>query len=146
CIHSLADENGLNLQGKPFHIINVVFDHAIGVAVQAYATQRALEVQQRRAEYLAFVAHDLRTPLNAISLATRVLELALPERVANVAHAQMFRTLRRNVQHLDRLVARVIEENTGELAELGIRLERRTFDLWPFVQGLIRDLDPAGNT
>ena len=59
CIHNLADENGLNLQGKPFHIINVLFDHAIGVAVQAYATQRALEVQQRRAEYLAFVAHDL---------------------------------------------------------------------------------------
>src|SRR4029077_18067178 len=75
CIHDLADVNGLNLQGKPFHIINRVFDHAIGAALQTYATQRALEVQRRREEYLAFVAHDLRTPLNAISLATKVLEL-----------------------------------------------------------------------
>ena len=26
CIHDLADDNGLSLQGKPFHIINRVFD------------------------------------------------------------------------------------------------------------------------
>ena len=39
CIHDLADDNGLNLQGKPFHILNRVFDHAIGLALQAYATQ-----------------------------------------------------------------------------------------------------------
>ena len=62
CIHDLADDNGLNLQGKLFHIINRVFDHAIGLALQTYATRRALEVQHRREEYLAFVAHDLRTP------------------------------------------------------------------------------------
>src|SRR5215218_3723909 len=77
CIHDLADDNGLSLQGKPFHILNRVFDHAIGLALQTYATQRALEVQRRREEYLAFVAHDLRTPLNAISLAGRVLEMTL---------------------------------------------------------------------
>ena len=78
CIHDLADDNGLTLQGKPFHIINRVLDHAIGLALQTYATQRALEVQRRREEYLAFVAHDLRTPLNAISMAGRVLEMTLP--------------------------------------------------------------------
>src|SRR5205085_5588012 len=59
CIHDLADDNGLTLQGKPFHIINRVLDHAIGLALQTYATQRALEVQRRREEYLTFVAHDL---------------------------------------------------------------------------------------
>src|SRR5678816_867701 len=131
CVHDLAQANGLTLQGKPFHILNRVLDGAIGVAVQTFASQRALEVKQRREEYLSFVAHDLRTPLQAISLATRVLELALPEQVANLAHAQMFKTLRRNVQHLDSLVGKVIEENTGHLSELGIKLERRTFDLWP---------------
>jgi len=146
CIHDLAQANGLTLQGKPFHILNRVLDGAIGLAVQTFASERALQVRSRREEYLSFVAHDLRTPLNAISLATRVLELALPERVANVAHAQMFRTLRRNVQHLDALVSKVIEENTGQLAELGIKLERRTFDLWPLVEGLIRDLDPVAHT
>ncbi len=146
CIHNLADENGLNLQGKPFHIINVVFDHAIGVAVQAYATQRALEVQQRRAEYLAFVTHDLRTPLNAISLATRVLESTLPERGASAESAQMLKVLRRNVQQLETQVSKVLEENTNLQTEIGIELEQREFDLWPLVEALIHDIHPVAGT
>ena len=146
CIHDLADENGLNLQGKPFHIINLVFDHAIGVALQTYATQRALEVQRRRAEYLAFVAHDLRTPLNAISLAGRVLELTLPERGNSAETAQMLKALRRNVQQLEALVGKVLEENTNLQTEIGIKLERREFDLWPLVEALIHDLHPVAGT
>ena len=146
CIHDLADENGLNLQGKPFHIINLVFDHAIGVALQTYATQRALEVQRRRAEYLAFVAHDLRTPLNAISLAGRVLELTLPERGNSAETAQMLKALRRNVQQLETLVGKVLEENTNLQTEIGIKLERRELDLWPLVEALIHDLHPVAGT
>jgi two-component system phosphate regulon sensor histidine kinase PhoR len=140
CIHDLAHANGLTLQGEPFHILNRVLDGAIGLAVKTFAAERALEVRGRREEYLSFVAHDLRTPLNAISLATSVLELAVPARSAGAAHAQMFKTLRRNVQHLDALVGKVIEENTGLLPELGIKLERRTFDLWPLVEALVHDL------
>lgn len=146
CIHDLAQAHGLTLQGRPFHILNRVLDGAIGLAVQTFAAQRALEVRGRREEYLSFVAHDLRTPLNAISLATRVLELALPARDASAAHAQMFKTLRRNVQHLDALVGKVIEENTGLLGELGIRLERRSFDLWPLVEALMHDLAPVAHS
>jgi two-component system phosphate regulon sensor histidine kinase PhoR len=145
CIHDLAHANGLALQGEPFHILNRVLDGAIGLAVKTFAAERALEVRSRREEYLSFVAHDLRTPLNAISLATSVLELAVPARSAGAAHAQMFRTLRRNVQHLDALVGKVIEENTGLLSELGIKLERRTFDLWPLVEALIHDLQPIAH-
>ncbi|HEY5743220.1 MAG TPA: RsbRD N-terminal domain-containing protein, partial [Terrimicrobiaceae bacterium] len=89
CIHRLADDNGLNLQGQPLQIINRVFDHAIGLALQTYATAQALEVQRRREEYLAFVAHDLRTPLNAISLAERVLHLTLAEEGISAESAQM---------------------------------------------------------
>ena len=40
CIHDLADNNGFSLQGSPFHIFNRVFDGAIGLAVQTYATQQ----------------------------------------------------------------------------------------------------------
>jgi len=145
CIHDLAQANGLILQGAPFHILNRVLDGAIGLAVKTFATARALEVRGRREEYLSFVAHDLRTPLNAISLATRVLELAVPARSAAAAHTQMFKTLRRNVQHLDALVDKVIEENTGQLSELGIKLERRTFDLWPLVEALVHDLHPVAH-
>ena len=146
CIHDLAQTNGLTLQGKPFHILNRVLDGAIGLAVKTFATQRALEVQQRREEYLAFVAHDLRTPLSAIMLATGVLEMALPEKSVSPSHAQMFKTLRRNVQHLDRLVGKVIEENTSLLSELGIKLQRRSFDLWPLVEALVHDLEPVAHT
>ena len=146
CIHSLADDNSLNLQGKALHIINRVFDHAIGLALQTYATQRALEVQRRREEYLAFVAHDLRTPLNAISLATAVLELTLPKRDTSAETTQMLKSLRRNVRHLEGLVGRVLEENANLQTEIGIKLERREFDLWPLVEALIHDLHPVAGT
>ena len=53
CIHDLAEHNGLPMQGRPFHVLNRVLDGAIGSAVQSFATQKALEVQQRREEYLA---------------------------------------------------------------------------------------------
>lgn len=145
CIHDLAQANGLSLQGKPFHILNRVLDGAIGLAVKTFAAERALEVRSRREEYLSFVAHDLRTPLNAISLATSVLELALPAPSAGAAHAQMLKTLRRNVQHLAALVGKVIEENTGLLSQLGIKLERRAFDLWPLVEALVHDLHPVAH-
>src|SRR5689334_5419559 len=133
CIHDLADDDGLNLQGRPFHILNRIFDHAIGLALKTYATQRALEVQRRREEYLSFVAHDLRTPLNAIALAARVLEETFKEPGARAESAKMLRTLGRNVQHLQRLVDKIIEENLNLRTETGIKLQRREFDLWPFV-------------
>ena len=144
CIHDLADENGLNLQGKPFHIFNGVLDHAIGLALQTYSTQRALEVQRRREEYLAFVAHDLRTPLNAISMAGKALEMTHSGQGPETT--QMLKALRRSVQHLEGLVAKVLEENTNLQTEAGIKLERRELDLWPLVEALIHDLHPVSGT
>lgn len=148
CIHDLADENGIRLQGRPFHVINRVFDHAIGLAVQTYATQRALEVRQRREEYLAFVAHDLRTPLNAIALVGRVLEkTSAPEPAGDGGRtAKILKALRRNVEHLEKLVGSVLEENTHLQSEVGVQLERREFDLWPFVEVLVHDLNPVAGT
>jgi two-component system phosphate regulon sensor histidine kinase PhoR len=146
CIHDLADDDGLNLQGRPFHILNRIFDHAIGLALKTYATRRALEVQRRREEYLSFVAHDLRTPLNAISLAEKVLEHTLPKQEAGTETARMLKALRRNVQHLERLTTQVLKENENLQTETGIKLECREFDLWPLVEGLIHDLNPVGGT
>jgi len=149
CIHDLADSNGLNLQGKPFHIINKVLDGAIGQAVQTYANQRAKDMQNKREEYLAFVAHDLRTPLNAITLAAKVLELIFPEGTSNVEASKMLKALHRNVQQLSGLVSKVIDENSNLQTELGVHLQWRTFDLWPLVESLIHDLHPvaeSGNT
>ncbi len=145
CIHDLADDRGVTLQGPPFHIINRIFDGAIGTALQAYATQRALEVQERRQAYLAFVVHDLRTPLFAISLAGRVLEKSLPQHGYGPESAQMLKALRRSVQQLEELVRRVLEENANIEADAGIRIERRAFDLWPLVEALIEELQPVAD-
>jgi len=143
CIHDLAGANELTLQGKPFHILNRVLDGAIGLAVQKFAAGRALEVRQRREEYLAFVAHDLRTPLGAILLATSVLETALPAQNIGAEQARMFKTLRRNVHNLNGLVDKVLQENSSPESDLVNRLERRAFDLWPLVESLVHDLHPV---
>ena len=146
CIHDLAGENGLTLQGKPFHILNRVLDRAIGLAVETFATQQALAVQRRREEYLAFVMHDLRTPLNAISLAASVLDATSLDKGGGDKNAQMLKALQRNVRHLIGLVDKVIEENTNLQTEVGVKLERRTLDLWPLVEALVHDLRPVAGT
>lgn len=146
CIHDLALANGIDLQGMPFHILNRVLDAAIGAAVQSYATQQARKVQQKRQDYLAFIAHDLRTPLNAIGLAARVLEIAAGDASRPRQSLQMLHTLKRNVQHLSLLVDKVLEENISIETESGMRLERRLLDLWPLVEGLVHDLHPVAGT
>jgi len=114
--------------------------------LQTYATQRALEVQQRREEYLAFVVHDLRTPLFAISLTGRLLERTLPEQALGDDARRMLKSLRRNVQQLEGLVRKVLEENTSLQTDSGVTLERRRFDLWPLVEALLDDLQAVATT
>ena len=116
------------------------------MAVQTFATERALEVQRRREEYLALVAHDLRTPLSAITLATGVLELKLSGKSDSAETAKMLRTLQRNAQHLKSLVDNVLKENSHIQTDSGVKLERRVFDLWPLVEALIHDLHPVAGT
>jgi len=147
CIHDLAERHSLSMQGEPFYVLNRLLDGAIGAAVQSYARQQALEVRSRREDYLAFVAHDLRTPLNAIAMAAEVLELLLFDaNAATPQAARMWTALSRNVQHLKVMVNTVIEENANLVTESGVKLERRTFDLWPLVESLIHDLDPVAGT
>ena len=142
CVHDLAERHGLSVQGKAFHILNRVFDEAIGLAIQSFAIQQALEVQRRRDEYLAFVAHDLRTPLNAIALVARIVELTKPDQYGKPEMARMLRTLRRNVQELETLVDKVLKESAHIQADGGLRVEKRVFDLWPLVESVIQDLNP----
>src|SRR4051812_9858300 len=149
CLHDLAVRHGLTLQGEAFHIVNRVLDEAIGLAVQTYAAQKAAELQQRREEHLAFVAHDLRTPLAAISMAAKTLERQLPDEVKGEDAARMLKALHRNVKRLDELVLKVVNEEAGVSTELSaaspLKLERREFDLWPLVHRLINDLRPLAD-
>ena len=70
----LADANALSLQGKPFHIINRVLDHAIGLACRPM--HHVLWRCSAREEYLAFV-HTTSNPLTAI-LGWKSSEMTLP--------------------------------------------------------------------
>jgi two-component system phosphate regulon sensor histidine kinase PhoR len=146
CIYDLVVGAGLRLEGRAFHILSHVLDSAIGLAVDTYATAQALEVQHRREEYLAFVAHDLRTPLSAISLTTRVIEQAPDSPAGAAIRADMIQRLRRNIYKLEALVAKVLEENSNLETEVGAKLERRRFELWPLVESLIHDLHPVAGT
>ncbi len=146
CIHDLAENNGLSLSGQAFHILNRVFDEAIGLAIQTFATQQALEVQRRRDEYLAFVTHDLRTPLNAIALATRILELETATGRTGTDAERILSMLRRNVRNLESLIEKVLKESAHVQTEMGMRLECRTFDLWPLVEAVIQDVRPVADT
>ena len=146
CVHDLAQSNDLPLQGLPFHILNRVLDGAIGAAVSAFAAQRAREVQRRREEYLAFVAHDLRTPLNAIALAMNFLERGAHERESPRADvAVMWKILRRNVQQLEGLVGKILVENVNFELEAGMKLEQRLVDLWALVETVRIDLQPVAD-
>ena len=147
CIHDLAERHGLSMQGRAFRVLNRVLDRAIGSAVESFATQKALEVRQRREEYLAFVAHDLRTPLSAIALSGRALETLMTRDHTETPEArQMLKALSRNVHHLEALVGKVIEENQNLETEVGVKLARREFDLWPMVEALVHDLHPVADT
>jgi signal transduction histidine kinase len=116
------------------------------LAVQTYATARALEVQQRRAEQLAFVAHDLRTPLSAVRLAAEYLELTLSENLSDSEASEMIQILKRNVQQLADLITRIIKEHSDAQTQLEQKLERRTIDLWPLVQEVVANLAPVSET
>jgi signal transduction histidine kinase len=140
CVCALAEENGFILHNKSFRILNRVFDDAIAVAVQTFVAQRAIDIQRRRDEYLAFVVHDLRTPLTAISLSAKALESSLDERDEKIS--RMLAILHRNTRRLESLVEKVLKEGAYVENEK-LPLQRREFDLWPLLEQLINDLLPV---
>lgn len=143
CIYDLAEKHGISLHGNDFYILNRVLDEAIGIAVQAFAAEQALEVQRRREEYLTFLAHDLRTPLTAIYLAIDGLDVAISKSDRSAKATQMLDLLHRSAERVLALVEGVLKENAHIRTKAGMKLERREFDLWPLVESIIHDLHPV---
>ena len=145
-IQNLAERHGLSLHGKANHIVNRVIDGAIGLALKTYGAQKALEVQQRRGEYLSFVAHDLRTPLSAIAIAAKLLDTNLPGEAKDERSAQLLETLHSNVNRLNALVVKVVQEEANLKTDEDEKLERHEVKLRALVEGLARDLQPLAET
>jgi signal transduction histidine kinase len=146
CLHDLAEENGIFIHGEDLRVINRVIDEAIGLAVQTYATQLALEVKQRRDEHLKFVAHDLHTPLKAIALTVSVIERTLGQNGGNDATEKLLKVLRRNIRQLEKSIVDVLKANADSSQGVTEKLEQREFDLWPLVEQVVHGLEPVANT
>lgn len=147
CIHELAEKHDVILVGKAIQFLNNTLDAAIASAIKAYVVQQAIDTQRRREDYLAFIAHDLRTPLNAIILSSQLLErMSLQDNPPTERINRSLKTLQRNAGYLTTQINKILEENINLETEIGIRMERRRFDLWPLVESLILDLKPVAGS
>jgi signal transduction histidine kinase len=113
CLQDAAERNGIFLAGKTLHVINQVFDDAIGKAVKAFETMMTIQLQHRHDEHLAFLLHDLRTPLEALSLATTLLERSLPVDNRNSGIDSALSVLRGNINRLSQRVRLVLSTASG---------------------------------
>ena len=141
-IQDLIERHNLRLRGVVNRTINRVIDVSIGLAVKTYAAQKALEIQQRREEHLAFVAHDLRSPLAAIAMAAQLLEATVPDVGKDERAAMLLETMHRNVTRLNSLVVKVVQEEANLKAQVNDKVERGEVKLRALVEVLVSDLGP----
>jgi two-component system, OmpR family, phosphate regulon sensor histidine kinase PhoR len=141
-LSSLAERESLDITGDPNRILNRVVDRAVALAVDTFAKEKALEIQQRREEHLSFVIHDLKTPLSAIQAAGRILETGLAAEAKTGRIGNMLEIMQRNALRLNALVTSVSQEQYNLAASTAeeMKVARREVDLWPLVQALIWDL------
>ena len=141
---SVAEREKLEPSSDLNRILNRVIDRGIAIAVDTFAKERAIELQQRREEHLSFVMHDLRTPLSAIHTAGLILERSIPADVKMGRVTNMLQLQRRNVDRLKALLKEATQEQyniaASTVGELGV--ECREFELWPVIEDLIADLKP----
>jgi len=139
---TIAERHGMDLTGEAARIVNRRIDEAIGLAVEAFSSQRDIVLKEKEKEHLAFFAHDLRTPLNAISLVNQEIALCLDDKT-RAQVGELLAIIARNLQRVEALVKREIKTNMEPSDEGGVfHPERRQFELWPLVQRLVHDLSP----
>jgi signal transduction histidine kinase len=152
-IQEFAEANRLMITGRVRAIMDRVLDKAIGVAVQTYSKQKALEIERQREEHLSFIIHDLKTPLSAVSTAAMILRNTFSEERKDERVRRMLEIVQRNTIRLNSLIARVIEEqkllqHAGAQSVFAAKVKKRQLDLWPLVEELIHDfqalMEPKG--
>ena len=142
-LFELSDEQELDISGEPVRIVTRLFGRAIAAAVDTFAREKTVEIQQKREEHFSFIVHDLRTPLAAMETAVTVLLHALPQHVRAGQVEKMLGILQRNGQRLNALLKRTSHDQQRIiLATQETPPERREFDLWPLVERLLADIEP----
>jgi signal transduction histidine kinase len=144
CLQDAAEGDGLPLSGTTLHIINSVFDEAVGRAVKAFETMMTIELQHRHEEHVAFLLHDLRTPLEALSLATSLLERSMDVDASSGSVKSALSVLRGNINRLSERVRQVLRGETG----LGraFQPEFTRVNLRGQVDEIIHDLGPLATS
>jgi two-component system phosphate regulon sensor histidine kinase PhoR len=112
CLQRAAESDGIILSGNALHIVNSVFDEAVGRAVKAFETMMTIELQHRHDEHITFILHDLRTPLEAISLATTLLESSLTAGARSDGINSALSVLRGNISRLTERLRKVLGRGT----------------------------------
>lgn len=141
-ILTLAEDHAVELSSEAGRIVNRVFGRAIAAAVDTFAREKTVEIQQKREEHLAFVVHDLRTPLAAMETARAALTKSLPAGVKTEQVTSMLAVLERNTRRLQELLKRTAQDQQRLMVVTQeTKPERREFDLWPLVEGLLIDME-----
>jgi two-component system, OmpR family, phosphate regulon sensor histidine kinase PhoR len=140
CLQDAAESHGIDLRGKTLHVVNGVFDDAIGKAVKTFETMMTIDLQHRHDEHLAFLLHDLRTPLEALSLATTLLERSLPDQERNSGVAAAISVLHGNVNRLSKRVRQVLSK--GPRFGKSFSPQFVVLKLRAQVEKVVRDLEP----
>jgi signal transduction histidine kinase len=142
-IVEFAEANRITVTARVLAIMDRVLDKAIGVAVQTYSEQKALEMERQREEHLSFIVHDLKTPLSAVSTAASILDRVLLQDHKDERIRRMLEIVRRNTQRLNSLITRVLQDEQTLLQRSKSvftgKIAKRQVDLWPLVEELIRD-------
>ena len=113
CSQDAAERNGVVLSGKTLHIVNSVFDEAIGRAVKGFETMMTIELRHRHQEHVAFVLHDLRSPLEALFFATTLLEHSLSADARTSTVDSALSVLRSNIDRLSERVRQILGGEGG---------------------------------
>ena len=141
CLLEITEEQGIAVSAGMFHVLNKVFDEAIGRAITAFETMMIVELRRRHKEQIAFVLHDLRTPLSAMALAASVLGRSLTDGERHPAVEHALAVLRNNIQRMSQQVRHVL--TTARALDKPFDAQFTQLNLRTQVDSIIRDLEPV---
>jgi two-component system, OmpR family, phosphate regulon sensor histidine kinase PhoR len=137
-----AEHAGFALAGDAGNLIHEIIDKGIRAAVDTYIRRRDADEAKRREEHLTFVVHDLRSPLSAIYYAILLVERELAETGASERLRTIHATIKRNIERMQALIAKLLHEEENIRIGLDVRARRSLVTLWPIVESAIRVLNP----